>query len=505
MNDEREPAANPWKRRFTFLFLIAVALPLLVGLILLKRFGGDVPVDYASPTEHFKYGSTGGEHEMGFPYWIWRALPEVCPQYLPGKGYQSLGMVYEKNAGRQRARRAGRHLETPLPGHRPRVRQLRRLPRQHRAHRRRPAADHRPRHAGRHLQHEGLRGILLPLRRRSEILQGIHPSRNRAPGRRPRPARPLPGLPDRHRHHARPRAGAGRALRLGVQAARMGAGPGRHLQFGQGHLQLPDGPPRPEGIRRARPTSRRSGASASARSRRRCNCTGTATTPPSRSATRAPPSAPARRRRPSTSSASSASRTGYSMPRRPNLDFFPSTVARRQGAPLYKEYCAACHGASGSDFSGDSTSAPSSRWPKSAPTAAASIPTPTRWRSTRPRSTPATRGASPISRRPTATPTCRSTASGCARPTCTTARCPACATCSNPPPTAHRPSTAATTSTTRSRSASSPTSPEANGKKFFRLDTSVPGNGNGGHEGKAYGTELSAGEKAALVEYLKTF
>ncbi|MBN8464871.1 MAG: cytochrome c, partial [Dechloromonas sp.] len=47
--------------------------------------------------------------------------------------------------------------------------------------------------------------------------------------------------------------------------------------------------------------------------------------------------------------------------------------------------------------------------------------------------------------------------------------------------------------------------PEANGKKLFRLDTAVPGNGNGGHEGKAYGTELSAGEKAALVEYLKTF
>ena len=95
--NEREQAASPWKRRFAILFLIAVALPLLIGLILLKRFGGDVPVDYASPTEHFKYGSTGGEHEMGFPYWIWRALPEVCPQYLPGKGYQSLGMVYEKN------------------------------------------------------------------------------------------------------------------------------------------------------------------------------------------------------------------------------------------------------------------------------------------------------------------------------------------------------------------------------------------------------------------------
>jgi hypothetical protein len=45
----------------------------------------------------------------------------------------------------------------------------------------------------------------------------------------------------------------------------------------------------------------------------------------------------------------------------------------------------------------------------------------------------------------------------------------------------------------------------ADGKKFFRLDTSVPGNGNGGHEGKAYGTELSPAEKTALVEFLKTF
>ena len=80
------------------LLIVIVALPTLIGIWLVQRFGGDVAVDYDSPTEHFKYGSTGGEHEMGFPYWIWRALPDVCPQYLPGKGYQSLGMVYEKNS-----------------------------------------------------------------------------------------------------------------------------------------------------------------------------------------------------------------------------------------------------------------------------------------------------------------------------------------------------------------------------------------------------------------------
>jgi hypothetical protein len=34
---------------------------------------------------------------------------------------------------------------------------------------------------------------------------------------------------------------------------------------------------------------------------------------------------------------------------------------------------------------------------------------------------------------------------------------------------------------------------------------SVCGNGNGGHEGEVYGTELPPADKDALVEYLKTF
>ncbi|MCB1966758.1 MAG: cytochrome c, partial [Candidatus Accumulibacter sp.] len=98
MSERQEAAKSPWKRRFIILFIITVGIPALLVIWLVQRFGGDVPVDYDSPTEHFKYGSTGGEHEMGFPYWIWRVLPDVCPQYLPGKGYRSLGMVFEKNA-----------------------------------------------------------------------------------------------------------------------------------------------------------------------------------------------------------------------------------------------------------------------------------------------------------------------------------------------------------------------------------------------------------------------
>lgn len=46
---------------------------------------------------------------------------------------------------------------------------------------------------------------------------------------------------------------------------------------------------------------------------------------------------------------------------------------------------------------------------------------------------------------------------------------------------------------------------QAGGRAFFRLDTGLPGNGNSGHEGKAYGTELPDDEKTALIEFLKTF
>jgi hypothetical protein len=46
---------------------------------------------------------------------------------------------------------------------------------------------------------------------------------------------------------------------------------------------------------------------------------------------------------------------------------------------------------------------------------------------------------------------------------------------------------------------------EAEGRTLFRFDTTVPGNGNGGHQGRAFGTELPEREKTALLEYLKTF
>ena len=82
-----------------WLLRTALWLPWLLGLIAgvyaLGRFTADIPVAYADAPNHFKYGSTGGERESGFPYWIWQALPKVCPEHLPGEGYRSIGFIYE--------------------------------------------------------------------------------------------------------------------------------------------------------------------------------------------------------------------------------------------------------------------------------------------------------------------------------------------------------------------------------------------------------------------------
>ncbi len=95
----------------TLLILAAIA-----ALYAALRFLPDRPVTYADPVEHFKYGSLGGERNMGFPYWLFAVLPEVCPDLLPGKGYASLGVHL-----RARPRSAGRHVQTSADGHRPRV------------------------------------------------------------------------------------------------------------------------------------------------------------------------------------------------------------------------------------------------------------------------------------------------------------------------------------------------------------------------------------------------
>jgi hypothetical protein len=50
-----------------------------------------------TPEEWFKYGSIGSERSEGIPYWIWRVMPKMFPEYLPGPGgYAALGIPWEQ-------------------------------------------------------------------------------------------------------------------------------------------------------------------------------------------------------------------------------------------------------------------------------------------------------------------------------------------------------------------------------------------------------------------------
>ena len=113
----------------------------------------------------------------------------------------------------------------------------------------------------------------------------------------------------------------------------------------------------------------------------------------------------------------------------------------------------------------------------------------------------ATPGTSRDSARPTATWPCRSTASGFAPPTCTTVRSLRLQELLEAP-------TAAPVEflprLRRVRSAlASDSSPTARRRTRFGClyDTRLPGNSNAGH---LYGVDLTAAQKKALIEFLKT-
>ena len=78
--------------------LVMLALVLIVaagGLFTYVRFFREVPPPYfESDEEHFLYGSVGTEPDQGVPYWIWLVLPRVFPDHLPAPGgYASIGVL----------------------------------------------------------------------------------------------------------------------------------------------------------------------------------------------------------------------------------------------------------------------------------------------------------------------------------------------------------------------------------------------------------------------------
>jgi mono/diheme cytochrome c family protein len=93
------------RRWLTWIGGVTVVLLAVVAVYAAWRLTDDTAVTYQDDQDHFRYGSTGGERgwkeQLGFgiPYWIWIAMPELFPDLLPrqnvGPGYTSFGMIYE--------------------------------------------------------------------------------------------------------------------------------------------------------------------------------------------------------------------------------------------------------------------------------------------------------------------------------------------------------------------------------------------------------------------------
>lgn len=55
-------------------------------------------IQYAAVEDHYKYGAIGLGSDSRVPYWIWKVLPDMFPEKLPGPGgWSSLGMIIEPN------------------------------------------------------------------------------------------------------------------------------------------------------------------------------------------------------------------------------------------------------------------------------------------------------------------------------------------------------------------------------------------------------------------------
>jgi mono/diheme cytochrome c family protein len=74
-----------------------VAVLASVGVYAWSKLARTVPVTFTDPAEQFKYGSIGNMEKQGMPYYIWLVLPRVFGEYLPGNGgYASLGFPTEQ-------------------------------------------------------------------------------------------------------------------------------------------------------------------------------------------------------------------------------------------------------------------------------------------------------------------------------------------------------------------------------------------------------------------------
>ena len=77
--------------------LVVLALIAFAGYVLWDNLMRAEPdTTYAAIEDHYKHGAIGLGSDSRVPYWIWKVLPEMFADKLPGPGgWASLGMIYE--------------------------------------------------------------------------------------------------------------------------------------------------------------------------------------------------------------------------------------------------------------------------------------------------------------------------------------------------------------------------------------------------------------------------
>jgi hypothetical protein len=104
MGTSRAVATKRRSRAFVLWLFVIVAIGVSYCLIRLVVIG--CPQTYEDESMHFKYGSIGSDNlRRGIPYDIWRVLPEMFHQHLPkGKlhNYGAFGLITDKRDGQNR-------------------------------------------------------------------------------------------------------------------------------------------------------------------------------------------------------------------------------------------------------------------------------------------------------------------------------------------------------------------------------------------------------------------
>src|ERR1700722_15590794 len=86
------------KKKWLRSLIVLCAVGVIAGYFGWYKFLRQEPEPkWASEAERFKYGSIGAEFSRGIPYWIWEGLPRIFPDLTPGPGgYKSFGLGWEE-------------------------------------------------------------------------------------------------------------------------------------------------------------------------------------------------------------------------------------------------------------------------------------------------------------------------------------------------------------------------------------------------------------------------